>query len=90
MIEAGPDEPTRLLLLGGEPFGEQIIMWWNFIGRDHDEVVAFREQWQHERSQQPPTGPGRFGTFPAQWAHTLPAPELPNLRLRPRPTRRDR
>ncbi|OFE16214.1 pirin [Humibacillus sp. DSM 29435] len=89
-LEAGRHESARLLLLGGEPFGEQIVMWWNFIGRDHDEVVAFREQWQHERGEQPPTLPGRFGTFPTEWDHTLPAPELPNLRLRARPTRRER
>ncbi len=30
------------MLLGGEPFGEEIVMWWNFIGRSHDEIVAFR------------------------------------------------
>ena len=84
VLEAGRDEPARLLLLGGEPFGERIVMWWNFIGRDHDEVVAYREQWQREREAQPPTGPARFGSFPTEWAHTLPAPELPNLRLRSR------
>ena len=38
-IEASPSEPTRLLLLGGAPLGEQIVMWWNFIGRTHEEVV---------------------------------------------------
>ena len=31
----------RLLVLGGEPFAEKIVMWWNFIGRSHDEVVEF-------------------------------------------------
>ena len=25
-------EPTRALLLGGEPFEEPIVMWWNFVG----------------------------------------------------------
>ena len=30
-IVAG-DEPARLVLLGGPPFGEQIVMWWNFVG----------------------------------------------------------
>ena len=29
-------EPARLVLLGGPPFGEQIVMWWNFVGRSHD------------------------------------------------------
>ena len=37
---------ARLLLLGGEPFGEPIVMWWNFVGRTHEEIVAFRERWQ--------------------------------------------
>ncbi|MBB2988488.1 pirin family protein [Terracoccus luteus] len=48
-ITATDDEPARVLLLGGEPFGEQIVMWWNFIGRTHDEVVAYREAWERER-----------------------------------------
>ena len=28
-----PTRPARVLLLGGEPFDEQIVMWWNFVGR---------------------------------------------------------
>jgi quercetin 2,3-dioxygenase len=40
------DEPVRLLLLGGPPFGEPIVMWWNFVGRSHEEIVRFREEWQ--------------------------------------------
>jgi redox-sensitive bicupin YhaK (pirin superfamily) len=40
--------PARVLLLGGPPFGEQIVMWWNFVGRSHEEVVAFREEWQQQ------------------------------------------
>ena len=36
----------RALLLGGPPFGESIVMWWNFVGRTHEEVAAFREEWQ--------------------------------------------
>jgi len=80
-------QQARVLLLGGEPLGEQIIMWWNFIGRSHDEIVAFRAQWQAERAGNVPAGGRRYGTFPAQWAQwddTLPAPELPGVRLRPR------
>ena len=30
-------------LLGGEPFGEELVMWWNFIGRSHEEIVGFRQ-----------------------------------------------
>ena len=46
-LEAGT-AGARLLVLGGEPFPEQIVMWWNFIGRDHDEVMRARAQWQAE------------------------------------------
>ena len=44
-LEAGTTG-SRLLLLGGPPFGEPIVMWWNFVGRTHEEVVAFRDAWQ--------------------------------------------
>ncbi|MCL2536299.1 MAG: pirin family protein, partial [Nocardiaceae bacterium] len=42
------DEPARVVLLGGEPFGEEIVMWWNFVGRSHDEIERFRDEWQAE------------------------------------------
>jgi redox-sensitive bicupin YhaK (pirin superfamily) len=82
------DEDTRVLVLGGAPFGERIVMWWNFIGRTHEEVVAFREQWQAERAaaerEEAPRASARYGPFPEAWDRTLPAPALPNLRLRTR------
>jgi redox-sensitive bicupin YhaK (pirin superfamily) len=75
--------PLRALLIGGEPLGEQIIMWWNFIGRSHDEIVAFRSRWQndviddHDEDSQ-------FGRVRGYEGDALPAPALPNVRLRPR------
>jgi hypothetical protein len=87
-VRAGTDEPARMLLLGGPPFGEEIVMWWNFVGRSHDEIVMFREDWQRERERErrlrPGSGADRFGAFPEAWADTLPAPPLPHLRLRSR------
>jgi redox-sensitive bicupin YhaK (pirin superfamily) len=80
-LAAPPGGPARVLVLGGEPLGERIIMWWNFIGRSHDEIVEFRRQWQRERAEPRGAGARRFGRLPAQWATTLPAPELPNARL---------
>ena len=76
-------EPLRALLIGGEPLGEQIVMWWNFVGRSHDEIVAFREQWQAEVIGGA-TRAGRFGAVDGYDGRPLPAPELPNVRLRPR------
>lgn len=71
-------QPARALLLGGVPFTEDIVMWWNFVARSHDEIVAFRAQWQ-DRAE-------RFGTV-AGWGERerIPAPPLPTARLKPRP-----
>ena len=38
------DGATRVLLLGGQPFDE-ILMWWNFVARSHDEVEAAYRDW---------------------------------------------
>ncbi len=51
------DRDARLMLLGGEPFEEGIVMWWNFIGRSHEEIVELREAWQ--------AGDDRFGDVAA-------------------------
>ncbi|XPP26427.1 MAG: pirin family protein [Leucobacter sp.] len=37
---------ARLLLLGGEPMADQIVMWWNFIGRSHEDIARARADWQ--------------------------------------------
>lgn len=89
---AAGEEPVRMLLIGGEPLGEQILMWWNFVGRSHEEIVSYREQWQAEIGAEPaPDAPAqgaaemlRFGTFPPGQPAPLPAPALPTTRLRPR------
>jgi redox-sensitive bicupin YhaK (pirin superfamily) len=39
------DEAARVLLLGGVPFPEQVLMWWNFVGRTREEISAARRQW---------------------------------------------
>jgi hypothetical protein len=67
---------TTVLLLGGEPFTDPLVMWWNFIGRDHDEIVAAREDWENQT--------GRFGTVDGHDGAYIPAPPMPPLRLKPR------
>ena len=32
--------PARVLLLGGPPFPEQLVMWWNFVGRSHEDIAG--------------------------------------------------
>jgi quercetin 2,3-dioxygenase len=39
-------EPSRALLLGGEPFVEPLLMWWNFVGRTREEIELANAQWQ--------------------------------------------
>jgi quercetin 2,3-dioxygenase len=70
--------PARAVLLGGEPFTEELLMWWNFVGRSHDEIVEYREQWQAESD--------RFGAVEGYRGvrQRLPAPPLPTTRLKPR------
>jgi len=67
---------AKLILLGGEPFKERIVMWWNFIARSHDEIVQMREDWQNHSSL--------FPNFTDRIGGYIPAPALPNLRLTPR------
>ncbi|MDZ5077253.1 pirin family protein [Nesterenkonia sp. HG001] len=55
-VEAGA-EPVLALLIGGEPLDEQIVMWWNFVGRSHEEVAAYRAAYQAEMGfETPPPG----------------------------------
>jgi redox-sensitive bicupin YhaK (pirin superfamily) len=39
------DEPVRVLLIGGRPFPEQLVMWWNYVARNRAEIVRAHEQW---------------------------------------------
>jgi quercetin 2,3-dioxygenase len=73
------DRPARVLLLGGLPFAEELVMWWNFVGRSHDDIVGYRQLWQD--------GDERFGAVHGYRGSVtrLPAPPLPTTRLRPRP-----
>ncbi|MFT5222599.1 MAG: redox-sensitive bicupin YhaK (pirin superfamily) [Glaciecola sp.] len=40
------DLPTSVLLLGGEPLGEEIQMWWNFVARTREELTQAWRDWQ--------------------------------------------
>ena len=64
---------ARIFLLGGEPFPDEIVMWWNFVGRSHDEIVAAREDWENAAA--------RFGHVIDHGPERIPAPPLPGVRL---------
>ncbi|MGW1846320.1 pirin family protein [Streptomyces sp. NPDC001966] len=69
------DGDAGLMLLGGEPFEEEIVMWWNFIGRSHEEIEEARQAWAEG---------SRFGEVKGYDGDRLPAPELPPGPLKPR------
>lgn len=75
-ITLNTDSNTKILLIGGPPMTEKIIMWWNFLARTHDEIVQMRNDWQNQTE--------RFPTFTSNIPSRIPAPPLPNLRLNPR------
>jgi quercetin 2,3-dioxygenase len=68
--------PTRLMLLGGEPFEEHIVMWWNFVGRSGEEIADYAEQWNAESN--------RFGAVVGYDGARLEAPPLPPVPLKAR------
>ncbi len=66
-------EPARVLLLGGTPFPEEVLMWWNYVARSRDEVTAAHRDWS--------TGAARFGTV----ASPLPRIDVPGPPWSPEP-----
>ena len=64
---------ATLFLLGGEPFEDDVVMWWNFVGRSHEEIVEAREAWE--------SGAERFGQVVDHGDERIPAPPMPAVRL---------
>jgi redox-sensitive bicupin YhaK (pirin superfamily) len=69
------DEAGGFVLLGGEPFAEKLVMWWNFIARAGEEIAQAREDW---------TTGDRFGTVHGYDGARLAAPAMPPTPLKPR------
>ena len=72
-LRVASEPGARLMLLGGEPFDEQIVMWWNFVARSHEEIVQAREDW---------TAGTRFGAV-IGGGEPLAAPPAPTGHLKP-------
>jgi len=90
-VTAG-DTAVRAVLIGGEPFTEDVIMWWNFVGRSHEEIAQARADWMQQMTDGEGDGtvyaPGapdrRFGAVTGYAGGPLRAPALPDVRLKPR------
>jgi len=65
---------ARFFVVGGVPFGERLLMWWNFVARSGEEIAQTREDW----------AAGRFPEVHGYPGPPLAAPKLPDVPLRPR------
>ncbi|MDE2420784.1 MAG: pirin family protein [Gammaproteobacteria bacterium] len=69
------DASTRILLIGGEPFKEELVLWWNFVARTQEEVEQARRDWEAKSE--------RFGALDeATSGKRLIAPSLEGIHLK--------
>ncbi|KQV86125.1 pirin family protein [Pelomonas sp. Root1237] len=64
---------SRLLLLGGEPWSQPPLLWWNFVGRELAEMQAWAMDWAREDG-------GRFGVVEGYPGPRIAVPPVPALR----------
>ena len=87
-ITAGDDGAT-LVLLAGDPYGEDLLMFWNFVGEDESAVRAAREDWEDADARARRFGvvegyPGFEGAPTRAQIDRIPSPPMPSVKLRPR------
>lgn len=84
--ELAGEHPVRAILIGGEPVHEEIIMWWNLIARENDEVVEWRGNWQTAIGVEDGGDPEMFLPLVERTNDDpeIPAPKLPPGKIRPR------
>jgi len=63
-LTAGP-EGARVMLVGGEPYPDLMLMSWNFVVGSHDEAAQVARQWNQRE---------RFGDVPGYEDQRIPAP----------------
>lgn len=60
---------TRILLIGGEPFAENVTIWWNYVGHSKEYISKAQQDWHAEAE--------RFGEIENPNAPRMPGPEVP-------------
>jgi redox-sensitive bicupin YhaK (pirin superfamily) len=74
-VELACDGAAQLLLIGGKPFDEALLIWWNFVARTQEEIEAAAADWNAGRG---------FAEVPGRQLPRVPAPDPSGLRLRAR------
>ena len=73
-LEVRCDAAARIIVIGGVPFAEDILLWWNFVARRAQELEQATRDW---------TSGTRFGQVRGSPSPPLIAPSLAGLQLRP-------
>jgi redox-sensitive bicupin YhaK (pirin superfamily) len=71
-LELATDSSARAMLLGGAPFDDELVMWWNYVARTRDEVVAAHRAWSAgdtDRFGAVASPLPRIETAPPPWDH---------------------
>ncbi|MCC5811866.1 MAG: pirin family protein [Ectothiorhodospiraceae bacterium] len=71
-------EASQALVIGGQPFGEDILLWWNFVARSAEEIHQATEDWNAGR---------RFGSVDGTPLPRIPAPDTGGMTFK-QPARR--
>ncbi len=69
-LDLNSQDGCHLLLIGGMPFPEKILMWWNFVARTPEEIRQARDDWENHR---------RFGEVKGTQLKRLSSPDLTRL-----------
>ncbi len=72
-LDISCDLPARILLIGGKPLREEILVWWNFVARTREEIAQATDDWNAGR---------RFGAVHGSPSPRLIAPDVAGLKLR--------
>lgn len=66
-IKVSTSGASQIILIGGEPFAENVVLYWNFVARNLDEVRESIQLWHHS---------DHFGTVQGYEGEPIPAPDL--------------
>jgi redox-sensitive bicupin YhaK (pirin superfamily) len=72
-IDISCEGAARLILIGGAPFHEEILLWWNFVARSPGEIQQATRDWNAGQ---------RFGSVRGSPSPPLVAPSPAGLGLR--------
>lgn len=62
-------QAARVILVGGEPLDEEILIWWNFVGHSRQEIIDAQQEWE--------AGSERFGSITEYRGKRMMPPPLP-------------